>query len=145
MFFQNISIFWCKNVSCTRYKMLRPSKTKIFIWKFIPIASSLIYHFQKVKKSFFQVSLWESRSSWGSSVIGSSLVPFLSDGVLFSILCDRVFFMVFSDRVFFMVLSGRVLFRIHSNRVLLGSSVMRSSLMYSVIGSSLGFSVIGSA
>ena len=136
MFFQNISIFWCKNVSCTRYKMLRPSKTKIFIWKFIPITNSLIYHFQKAKKSFFQVSLWESRSSWGSSMIGSSLVPFLSDGVLFSILCDRVFFMV---------LSGRVLFRIHSNRVLLGSSVMRSSLMHSAIGSSLGFSVIGSA
>ena len=30
---------------------MRPSKTKIFIWKFIPITHSIIYHYQKAKKS----------------------------------------------------------------------------------------------
>ena len=31
----------------------RPSKTKILIWKFVPITHSIIYHRQKAKNSFW--------------------------------------------------------------------------------------------
>ena len=83
---------------------IRPSKTKVFIWKFITITHSIIYHNRKAKKSFFaaQKSLRVLKLlrifidrlflrfhsyigsslafsligfSLGSSVIGSSLIP----------------------------------------------------------------------
>ena len=85
-----MSIFWCKNVFCTRYENLlftekniynysgfyqalsainvyeiflasvfksysikwRPSKTKIAMWKSIPITHCVIYHHQKAKRIF---------------------------------------------------------------------------------------------
>ena len=52
----------------------RPSKTQILIWKFIPITHSIIYHYQKAKKSFlWRKSCWRSWSSWRSSLIALSL------------------------------------------------------------------------
>ena len=32
---------------------MKPSKTKIFLWKFNPIIHSVIYHYQQAKKSKF--------------------------------------------------------------------------------------------
>ena len=93
------------------------SKTKTLIWKFIPIAHSIIYHHQKVKKYFFTMQKsfrvlnlsrvliikFPLRSSVGS-FLGSSRTT-LSLGPLMI-----VFYRVLSDRVFFRALSGQVVF-----------------------------------
>ena len=71
-----------------------PSKTKILIWKFIPITHSIIYHHQKTKKCFFAAQK------------------------SFRVLSDKVLFRFHSDGVLFMVLSNRILFEssvIHSS------------------------------
>ena len=80
---------------------MKPSNTKTFLWKFIPIIHSIIYHYEKAKKSYlWPKSHWGSWSSWGSSLIALSL-GFTVIRVLFRFLIDRILFRVLSDRVFF--------------------------------------------
>ena len=69
---------------------MKPSKTKFFEWMLIPIIHSIIYHYQKEKKSFLQC-----KSHWGSWSFRRSsrvLFRFLSDGVFLRVLSDRIFF-----------------------------------------------------
>ena len=65
----------------------RSSKTKIFLWKFIPISHPIIYQYQKAKNSFLRCkSHWRSYNSWRPSLIGVSLgftvIGFSSDFLL---------------------------------------------------------------
>ena len=79
----------------------KPSKTKIFIWKFMLIIHSIIYHYQKAKNSNLRrKSHGGSWSSWESPLIASSLV-FTVIRVLFRFLIERILFKVPSDRIFF--------------------------------------------
>ena len=80
---------------------MKPSNTKTFLWKFIPIIHSIIYHYEKAKKSYlWPKSHWGSWSSWGSSLIALSL-GFTVIRVLFRFLTDRILFRALSGRVFF--------------------------------------------
>ena len=79
----------------------KPSKTKVFLWKFIPIIQSIVYHYQKAKRvNLRRQSQWGSWSSWGSLLIALSL-GFTVIRVLFRFLIERILFRVLSDRVFF--------------------------------------------
>ena len=98
----------------------KPSKSKIFLWKFIPIIHSFIYHYQKAKKSWF-----EAQKSW--KVLN-----------LMRIFIDSLAFMFHSDKVLFRFVIDRILFRDLSDRVLFESSeIGSSSLGSAVIDSSL--------
>ena len=77
---------------------MKPSKTKTFLWKFIPIIHSVIYHYKKPKKvNLRSKSHWGSWSSWGSSMIALFL-GFTVIRVVFRFLIDRI---LFRDRLFF--------------------------------------------
>ena len=80
----------------------KPSKTKIFLWKYIPTIHSIIYTITKKPKwvNLRRKSHWGSWSSWGSLLIALSL-GFTVIRVLFRFLIDSVLFRVLSDRVFF--------------------------------------------
>ena len=80
----------------------KPSKTKIFLWKYIPTIHSIIYTITKKPKwvNLRRKSHWGSWSSWGSLLIVLSL-GFTVIRVLFRFLIDSVLFRVLSDRVFF--------------------------------------------
>ena len=79
----------------------KPSKTQIFLWKFIAIIHSMIYHYQKPKRvTLRRKRHWGSWSSSGSRLITLSL-GFTVTRVLFRFLIDRILFSVLSDRVFF--------------------------------------------
>ena len=101
-----------------------PSKSKILIWKFIPITHSIIYHHQKNRKSVFPVQ---------------KLMRVLK---LVRVLSDKVFFRLLSDKTFLRFLSDRVLSRVLSDRVLFDSSVISSSSGSSMIDSSCSSSVL---
>ena len=93
----------------------RLSKTKIFIWKFIPITHSIIYHYQKYKKSSLLPWIY-----WGSFLIGFVLgfIVIRSSlgfsGIRFSpqwycplwVLSYKLFFRVLSNRFFSWVISA---------------------------------------
>ena len=102
----------------------RPSKTKCFIWIFIPVTHSIIYHYEKEKTEFFAMQ---------KSLRVLKLLKVLL-GVLFRFHSDRALFRFLSDRVLLRVLSDRIFFE---------SSVISSSSGSSVIDSSLGSSVLG--
>ena len=79
----------------------RTSQTKIFIEKFIPINHSIIYHYQKAKKSFLRHrSNWWSWSSWESLLI-VFIFRFHSDRVIFRFLFNTILFRILSNMVFF--------------------------------------------
>ena len=67
----------------------RPSKTKIFIWNFIPITLSFIYHPQKAKKSLFATQ---------KSLRVLNLLRFFIDRAVFRIHSDKVLFMFFIEK-----------------------------------------------
>ena len=102
----------------------RSSKTKSFIWMFVPITHSIIYHYQKVNKSFLQRKDVEGTAEASSQVF-------------YRFHSDRILFRFFSDRVLL-----RVLLKGLSDRVLFKSSVIGSSSESSIIDSSLGSSVL---
>ena len=108
-------------------KKMRTFKTKMFSWKIFPIAHSIIYHYQKAKKSFF-----EAQKS-------------LRVLKLQRIFIDRVVFRFHSDRALFRFLIDMILFRVLSDRVFIDYSVLGSSSGSVVIDSSLGLSVLFSA
>ena len=78
----------------------RPSKTQILIWKFIPITHSIIYHYQKAKKSFFVAQKSLKVLKFLRIFIDSVVFRFHSDRTLFRFFIDRILFRVLSDRVF---------------------------------------------
>ena len=79
----------------------KPSKTKVFLWKFIPTFYSIIYHYQRPKRvKMPRQSQWGSWSFWGSLLIALSL-DFTITRILFRFLIERILFRVLSDRVFF--------------------------------------------
>ena len=90
-----------------------PFKTKSFMWMFILITQSIIYQYQKEKKSFLRHKSREGSES--------------PEGPL------RVLFRFHSDRVLFRFFSDIVLLRILSDRVLFVSSIIDSSLVLSVL------------
>ena len=136
-----MSIFWCKNVFCTRYENLlftekniynysgfyqalsainvyeiflasvfksysikwRPSKTKIAMWKSIPITHCVIYHHQKAKRIFCNAKFIEGPEPPDGSN-DRTLFRVLSDGVLFRILSDKVFFRILRGKIFLFTL-----------------------------------------
>ena len=79
----------------------KPSKTKIFLWKFIP-SSILSYTITKKPKrvNLRRKGHWGSWSSWRSPLIALSL-GFTVIRVLFRFLIEKILFRVLSDRVFF--------------------------------------------
>ena len=77
----------------------RPSKTQIFNWKFIPITHSIIYHYQKAKKSFLVAQ---------KSLKVLKLLRIFIDSVVFRFHNDRTLFRFFIDRILFRVLSDSV-------------------------------------
>ena len=87
----------------------RSSTTKIFIRKFIPITHSIIYHYQKAKKSFFGSQ---------KSLRVQMLLRVLIDGVflLFRFHSDRVLLRLFRDRALLRVLRDRFFLRVFTNR-----------------------------
>ena len=93
---------------------------KIFIWKFIPITHSIIYHIKKPKIVF---------------LCGANIIKLLR------VFIDEVVFSFLSDRVLFRFLIYRILFRVLSDRVFLESSVIGSTSGSAVIDSSLTSSV----
>ena len=98
----------------------KPSKTKVFLWKFIPTFYSIIYHYQRPKRvKMPRQSQWGSWSFWGYLLIALSL-DFTVTRILFRFLIERILFRVLSDRVFFE-----------------SSEIGPSSLGYPVIDSSL--------
>ena len=102
----------------------RPSKTKIFLWNFIPITYSIINHWQKAKKGKF--------ASQKSSRVLKLLWIFI----------DRVLYRCHSNNVLFRSFIDRILFRVVNDRVLFESSMIESSSASAVIGSSLGSSML---
>ena len=79
----------------------KPSKTKVFLWKFIPTFYSIIYHYQRPKRvKMPRQSQRGSWSFWGSLLIALSL-DFTITRILFRFLIERILFRVLSDRVFF--------------------------------------------
>ena len=79
----------------------RPSKTNIFLRKFISITHSTIYHYQKTRKSFFGAQRSLRVLKLLRLYIDRVVFSFHSDRVLFRFLTDSIPFRVFSDRVFF--------------------------------------------
>ena len=96
------------------------SKTKIFLWKFIP-SSTLSYTTTKKPK---KVNL-QRKSHWGSW--SSSGFPMIALSLSFAVI--RVPFRFLIERFLFRVVSGRVFFEF--------SEIESSSLRYAVIDSSL--------
>ena len=93
----------------------RPSKTRILIWRFIPIINYFIYHHQK--------ELFEEQNSLGVL----KLLRILNYRVLFTVLSDEVLFKILSYRVLFRILGNRGLFRVISDRIFFQSSAIFSS------------------
>ena len=58
----------------------KPSKTKIFLWKFIHIINSIIYYYQKAKKSSFEEQ---------KSLRVLKLLRIFIDGVVFRFHIDK--------------------------------------------------------
>ena len=94
---------------------MRPSKSKIFLWNFIPITHSIIYHYQKAKKGSFaaQKSLRVLKLMW--IFIDRVVWRYHSDSVRFRFFSDRILSRVLSDRVLFES-SVIVFFRVRSNK-----------------------------
>ena len=103
----------------------RPSKNKIFIWRFILTTHSIIYHYQKAKKIFFFV-VQKSLS------IEKHLRVFI----------NRVAFRFHSDRVLFRFLIDRIFFRTFCDRAIFESSVLGSSSVSALLDSSVGSSAL---
>ena len=71
--------FFSFNLYVTGSMKTRPNKTKRFIWMFIPITYSIIYHYLKEKNRFLRrKSNWGFWSTWGPS-FGFSVIGFLTD------------------------------------------------------------------
>ena len=101
----------------------RPSKTKSFIWKFVP--HHPLHHIPLLK---YQKELFVAQKSL-------RLVKLLR------VLNDKILFKFHSDRILFVFSSERVLLRVLSDRVIIEFSVIGSSSWSSVIESSLGSSM----
>ena len=104
-------------------EVLQDQAKTIFPWKFIPITHSIIYHYQKAKKSWFATQ---------KSLTALKLLRIFIN----------VVFRFHSDRVLFRFLIDRILSRIHSDRVLFKSLVIGSSSGCAVIEPPLGSSVL---
>ena len=83
----SINVYEKKHLASICFKWLvalksRPSKNKIFIWRFILITYSIIYHYQKAKKGFFVVQKSLSIEKHLSVFIDRLAFRFHSDRVL---------------------------------------------------------------
>ena len=79
----------------------KPSETKVYIWKFNPITHSIIYHYQKSKKSSFALQKSLRFLKFLRVFIDRVVLTFHSDRILFRFLFDSIFFRALSDRGFF--------------------------------------------
>ena len=79
----------------------KPSKTKVYLWKFNPITHSIIYHYQKAKKSSFELQKSLRFLKFLRVFIDRVVLTFHSDRILFRFLFDSIFFRALSDRGFF--------------------------------------------
>ena len=92
----------------------RPSKTKIFIWKFIPI-TTLSFTITKKPKIF--------KAQKSLKVL--KLLRIFIDSIVFRFHRNRIFFWFFIDMIFFRVLSDRVF----SESSVIGSSSGSTALL----------------
>ena len=91
---------------------IRPSKAKIFAWKFVPFPRCIIYHDQNAKKSFL-----EAQKSLRFLKFLKVLFKVLSDCAVFKVISHMVFFDVLSDSVLFRFLSDMALFEFLTDRL----------------------------
>lgn len=104
----------------------RPSKSKILLWKLIPITHSLYSTTKKPKRVSSNTKVIEGHEPPTASSL-EALIRVLSNGVLFRMLSDKVLFRILRDIVLFRVVADR------DHRY----SAMESSIGFSVVLSSL--------
>ena len=108
-----MAVTWYSWITWKIRMKTNPSKTKSFIWMFIPITHSILYHYRKEEFFAKQKSL--------------RVLKFLR--VLFRFHSDRVLLMDFSGRVLLIVLSDGVLFE----SLVIGSSSLTNRFFSWVI------------
>ena len=115
----------------------RPSKSKILLWKLIPITHSLYSTTKKPKRVSSNTKVIEGHEPPTASSL-EALIRVLSNGVLFRMLSDKVLFRILRDIVLFRVVADRdhrvlsngVFYRILSGTVLFSVSLFCFVLFY---------------